>query len=492
MDKHINKTANAVNKKQANPNKSMQNKLKELLVKSLPKQSVALLFSGGVDSLVLAKLMKDNNVDFEAFVAGAEDSEDVKSAKNAAKKFGFKVNVKIISKKDVEKKIPELISAIGEINPIKTGVGLVKLFALEDAKKHDFTHAVIGSGADELFAGYARMKTNTEEQCKTLVNSYDDDNAYLLKIAKHAGVELILPYMNKEIIDFAMSVPVNQKVDEKTNKIVLRKLGEQIGLGEFAQRKKTAAQYGSDVDKMIEKLAKPKTKTRYLKDEFPLAILFSSGKDSCYAMQKMLERGFDVRVLVTMKSDNPDSYMFHTPGVEITKIQAEAIGLPIIFQETKGEKEKELADLKKAIKIAKEKYRICGVVTGALYSEYQAIRIKKICDELNVACFNPLWHFDQEQEMRDIMRSFEITFTGIAAAGLNRSWLGRKITDKDVDALVELNKRNGLNIAGEGGEFESLVLNAPFFKKKVIIESYNVVETNENTARLVIGKASLG
>ncbi|NYZ80026.1 diphthine--ammonia ligase [Candidatus Micrarchaeota archaeon] len=470
----------------------MQNKLKELLVKSLPKQRAALLFSGGVDSLTLAKLMKDNNVDFEAFTVGTEDSVDVKNAADAARKFGFKIHVRLVSKKEIEKKIPELISVIGEINPIKTGVGLVKLFALEDAKKRGFTHAVLGSGADELFAGYARMRTNTDEQCKQLVKNYDADNAYLFKIAEHAGVELILPFMSKEVVDFAMNVPADQKVNDEANKIVLRKLGETIGLGEYANRKKTAAQYGSGVDKMIEKLAKPKTKTRYLKDAFPLAVLFSSGKDSCYAMQKMLERGFDVRVLVTMKSENPDSYMFHTPGVEISALQAKAIGLPIIFQETKGEKEKELADLKKAIKTAKEKYKIQGVVTGALYSEYQATRIKKICGELDVACFNPLWHYDQEREMRDIMCSFEIVFTGVAAAGLNRSWLGRRINDKDVDALVELNKRNGLNIAGEGGEFESLVLKAPFFSKKIIIESYNVIVTNENTARLIIGKASLG
>ncbi|MEM0372611.1 MAG: diphthine--ammonia ligase [archaeon] len=469
----------------------MQNELKKLLATSLPKEHAALLFSGGVDSTILAKLMKDKGVSFEAITVGGERSSDVENARKAAKTLGIKLHVKTISKKEVEKKIPELITVIGEINPVKTGVGLVKLIALEEAKKHGFVCAVTGSGADELFAGYARMRENTQEQCKKLAENYFKDNDYLFKIADHAGVKLILPFMKKEVADFALSLPLEHKVDEKANKVILRKLACELGLGEHAERKKTAAQYGSGIDKMMEKLAKPKTKTQYLKDSFPLAALFSSGKDSCYAMQKMMQRGFSVRVLVTMKSQNPDSFMFHTPAVELATLQAKAIGVPIIFQETKGEKEKELSDLKKALKLAKEKHKIRGVITGALYSEYQAARIKRVCDELKIACFSPLWHMNQEQEMREIVRYFDVIFTGVAAYGLDHSWLGRKITEKDVDSLAELNKKYGINIAGEGGEFESLVLNAPFFKKKIIIESYNIEEKNENTARLEIRKASL-
>ena len=99
---------------------------------------------------------------------------------------------------------------------------------------------------------------------------------------------------------------------------------------------------------------------------------------------------------------------------------------------------------------------------------------------------------DQEKEMRAILDAgYELIFSSIAAEGLDESWLGAKITQKHVDSLRLLNKKLGVNIAGEGGEFESLVLDAPMFKKKLAITDSEVVEENENTARLVVKKAEL-
>lgn len=95
--------------------------------------------------------------------------------------------------------------------------------------------------------------------------------------------------------------------------------------------------------------------------------------------------------------------------------------------------------------------------------------------------------------MRLVVTNFEVIFTGISAYGLDKSWLGRKITEDDVDKLVELDKRVKLNIAGEGGEFESLVLDGPasMFKKRLVILKSEVVEEGKNTARLVVQEAKL-
>ena len=89
---------------------------------------------------------------------------------------------------------------------------------------------------------------------------------------------------------------------------------------------------------------------------------------------------------------------------------------------TRGEKEDELIDLKKALQKAKKKYRIEGVVTGALYSNYQRERIEKVCDSLGLKIFSPLWHVSQEEEMREIIRAgFKIMLSSIAAYGDRKS-----------------------------------------------------------------------
>lgn len=131
-----------------------------------------------------------------------------------------------------------------------------------------------------------------------------------------------------------------------------------------------------------------------------LGVLFSSGKDSNYALHIMQERGYSIECLITIKSRNPDSYMFHTPNIDLARLQAEAMGLPLLETFTEGEKELELEDLKNAIIQAQKEFGIEGIVTGALYSSYQKDRIEDICNELGLESFSPLWHMDQEQEMR--------------------------------------------------------------------------------------------
>ena len=212
-----------------------------------------------------------------------------------------------------------------------------------------------------------------------------------------------------------------------------------------------------------------------------LAALFSGGKDSTYAMYKVMEE-HDVICLITIKSENPDSYMFHTPNIDLAELQAKALEIPLLTFKTKGKKEKELVDLKNAIAKAKESFQIEGITTGALFSEYQASRIQKICDELDLKCINPLWHMDQEKEMREIIQEgFKFILTSIAALGLSKEWLGKVITNEDIDKLVELKKRYKINVAGEGGEFESLMINGPIFKRKLVIKKAEIIMENEYT-----------
>ena len=87
------------------------------------------------------------------------------------------------------------------------------------------------------------------------------------------------------------------------------------------------------------------------------AVLFSGGKDSVYSAYLAKQAGHELTCLISVISKNKESYMFHTPSIKKTKAQAKVIGLPLLIQKTKGEKEKELKDLEKVIAKAKKKNR---------------------------------------------------------------------------------------------------------------------------------------
>lgn len=157
--------------------------------------------------------------------------------------------------------------------------------------------------------------------------------------------------------------------------------------------------------------------------------------------------------------------MYHTPEIDRVKEHAHKMDLPLILIETTGEKEEELKQLKEALEKAKEEFKIEGVITGALFSEYQRQRIESISDKIGLRVFSPLWHVDQELHMRRLLKDkFKFIFTKVAAEGLDNSWLNREIKEKDIEELIKLNKKYGVNVAGEGGEFESFVIDCPLFK----------------------------
>ncbi|MBS3170597.1 diphthine--ammonia ligase [Candidatus Woesearchaeota archaeon] len=207
-----------------------------------------------------------------------------------------------------------------------------------------------------------------------------------------------------------------------------------------------------------------------------LGVLFSGGKDSSYAAY-LASQNNELVCLITIHSKNLYSYMFHTPSISKTKLQAEVMNLPLIEVNTKGEKEIELNDLKDAIIDAKKKYKIEGIVTGAVESVYQASRIQKICDDLGLEVFNPLWQKNQIELLNDLIKNkFEVIIVAVAAEGFDTSWLGRKIDVNMIEELVKLNKKYGINPAFEGGEAESFVLNCPLFKKKLKVVNKRIID----------------
>ncbi|MDW7732332.1 MAG: diphthine--ammonia ligase [Methanolobus sp.] len=477
----------------------------------IPDERFGILFSGGLDSTVIAylckKLGKEPGMDFTCYTAGLDDVQlppDIEHSLRLAEELGLDLKVKKISLDGVEEYLKAVVPLVEDTNVPKVGVALTMYAACVAAREDGIRVMFSGSGADELLAGYDRHKRSTDinRDCYADIlkiyekNTYRDD-----VVAMNNNIELRVPYLDKRFVDYCLKIPAQYKINEEQNKLILRETAADLGLPEqVVRRKKQAAQYGSRFDKAIGKLTKKagyRTKTEYLKQFYgqpnlKLGVLFSSGKDSNYAMYIMQEQNYAVECLITIKSQNPDSYMFHTPNIGLAQLQAEAMDIPLIEEMTLGEKETELEDMKNAIRRARDEFGIEGVVTGALYSNYQRERIERVCDELGLKVFSPLWHIDQEKEMRQLLSiGFDFIFSSIAAYGLDKNWVGRRIEEKDIERLVRLNKKIGLNVAGEGGEFESFVLDGPMYHKRIEIKEMEVIELDEYTAKVLIKDAVL-
>jgi predicted ATP pyrophosphatase (TIGR00289 family) len=203
-----------------------------------------------------------------------------------------------------------------------------------------------------------------------------------------------------------------------------------------------------------------------------VAVLATGGKDSTLALYHVLKEGYNVACLASMIPLREDSWMFHYPNIRIVELFAEAVNIPLVKAETSGVKEEEVEDLKHLIK----KLDVSGVVSGAIASNYQKTKVDNICKQLKLQRITPLWHKDPLEILNEILNlGFDVIITGVYAYGFDKQWLGRKIDTETVQDLVKLNKQYGVSLVGEGGEYETLVLDAAFFKKRIkIIEAEKV------------------
>ena len=202
-----------------------------------------------------------------------------------------------------------------------------------------------------------------------------------------------------------------------------------------------------------------------------LGALFSGGKDSTYAAYAA-SKTHKVRCLITLIPESQDSYMFHFPNLRWTALQAKSMGLPQIVEHTKGEKETELDDLRLALSRAKREFDLEGICTGAIASVYQKGRVERICEEVGLECHSPLWGVDPEKHLRRLIdEEFTVSIVSVSALGLTEKWLGRTLDTGAVNELVELGRENKFNIALEGGEGETFVLDCPIFSERIEITS---------------------
>jgi ABC transporter with metal-binding/Fe-S-binding domain ATP-binding protein len=212
------------------------------------------------------------------------------------------------------------------------------------------------------------------------------------------------------------------------------------------------------------------------------AALTSGGKDSILSCQKAIDSGKDVRYMVTARPKNRDSYMFHSANLDAVPVMARVAGMDYVEIETHGRKEEELADLEAGLATLD----IEGVIAGAVASEYQAQRVKTITDKLGLELFTPLWHMDTELLLQEVAERMDAMIIVTAAEGLDEKFLGAHFNTDLIRRLKRVAAARRINLAGEGGEYESLTLNAPFFSRPITYTTEEIRSTPDRH-ELVLG-----
>jgi len=249
------------------------NKLKSIC----SNKKVAIMFSGGVDSTVIAIMCKNLGLDYICYSVGFQDEEtkfpeDIKYSIDIAKKYNLKFQYKIFNLKEMEQIIKKTCSILSKnkkaFDVVNVSVGAVEVAAFEMAKKDKSEIILSGLGSEEIFAGYQRheqAKDKHEECWNGLLKMHTRDLIRETLISEFYNLESYAPCMDEDIIKLAMQISIKSKINKKQNKIVIRKFAKKLGLKEFSYRKKRAAQYGSRFSNALDKLAN-KNKFKYKLD----------------------------------------------------------------------------------------------------------------------------------------------------------------------------------------------------------------------------------
>jgi uncharacterized protein (TIGR00290 family) len=219
-----------------------------------------------------------------------------------------------------------------------------------------------------------------------------------------------------------------------------------------------------------------------------VSALVSGGKDSIYAACLAETQGRPVDEFVVLRPSDPESMMFHTPNLDLVALQAEAWGTSYRAVEVgPGGETAEEAALARALA-----GRRGWIVVGAIESSYQWARVLRVADAVGRPVYAPLWRRPPERVVREeIAAGLDIRFVHLAAEALDPAWLGERL---DAERLARLTdgplRRAGVHVAGEGGEYETLVVDAPFFRRPIVLDDVERT-VRPPTARLTVRNAHL-
>ena len=194
---------------------------------------------------------------------------------------------------------------------------------------------------------------------------------------------------------------------------------------------------------------------------------WSGGKDCCLACYRAVARGLKVRYLANMVAEDGKRSYSHGLAPRVLEAQAQAIGIPLI--QRRARRDNYEAEFKKMLLSLKEE-GVSGGVFGDIDLDEHRQWIERVCGDVAVTPYLPLWGEEQEELLKDFI---SLGFTAIVVAAkaelFDREWLGRKVDRDFLDHLEVLKETKEVTPCGEAGEYHTLVVDGPLFERRLEI-----------------------
>jgi len=225
--------------------------LYQILEKSVTKcNSSCISLSGGLDSSILAFFLQARKINAISIISREFFGTDLTFCQMIAKKFGFPLTLKMVEHEEMLTAIDETIKILQNFNNIEIRNSIVMYLSLQTAKKQGYSSLITGDGADELFAGYNFfLKMNENEVNEKLKRIWKIMHFPTQRIGKSLGITIESPFLSNEMINFAKSLPISDKIKDETGqkfgKWILRKVFEKKIPNSVVWRKKSAMQDGA-------------------------------------------------------------------------------------------------------------------------------------------------------------------------------------------------------------------------------------------------------
>ncbi|MCK4757672.1 MAG: hypothetical protein KAS67_04395 [Thermoplasmata archaeon] len=238
--------------------------LHQLILKNLDRElkgrdEAAILFSGGIDSALLAHIMSQNFFKPRLYSMGFENSNDILWSREAAGLLGLSLEQRLINADDVKKAMGQIVNDVGMKNPKWMSVFIPFFLGFQDVEEEV---VLVGQGADELFGGYRKYREAGRERASEMMVSdiediVEEEAVYYHKVAGHFNKKLLLPYLEPDILEFGRGLPFEYKISGDESKVIIREMGRWTGLpDDIASRPKKAMQYGTGTSKELRKILK--------------------------------------------------------------------------------------------------------------------------------------------------------------------------------------------------------------------------------------------
>ena len=221
-----------------------------------------------------------------------------------------------------------------------------------------------------------------------------------------------------------------------------------------------------------------------------VAILYSGGKDSTFAIQHAKEKGWNIKYLISVKPTRKDCFLFHFAAVEHTKEFSKMLQIPHFYVSCSvADPVKEANIVKKVVEKNQKKMKVDAVILGGTgLQETQLKSIQNALSPLKVEAFAS--HAGEEHDLvmeQMLNNGYEIMITQIASDGL-KDWLGKKITKENFPQLKKDSVKYGFHIGFEGGYADTLVTDCPLFSRKMVVDDVSLIFEDNYCGHAVINK----